>query len=323
MKLLWLGMICMSKNDNIDYKNIQVAVIYGGPSSEAEISKKSAKAVMDALQKTGFSVHEVEWSFNIECQLQDLKPDIAFIAMHGLWGEDGQIQNLLERLNIAYIGSDAQTCQNTYNKIRTKEILKKHHLPTLDYQVCQANSKIKILLDFPLICKPIAEGSSVGIHLIENHDELERVFRLLSKDYEEWFIEPFIAGREFTVAVWQGQALPVVEIVPEGRFFDFYSKYKSDKTVYHAPASMSPGLEKSLKEIGEQVYHIFQCRDLARVDFITKEDRVYVLEVNTIPGFTERSLFPLAARCAGISFQLLCEQLVMLASVRRTTIHAH
>lgn len=294
-------------------KECRLLVIYGGPSKESQISTKSAKSVIQCLDKENYRYQVLEWSPNIESDLIKLKPDLCFILMHGAGGEDGSIQLLLEKMEIQYIGSKPQSCLLSYDKFLSKKKFIELGIPVLDYQYIEfdSNQKHALELSLPLIAKPIHEGSSIGIKIIET-DLQWQDFLNNDQDYKEWILEPFLKGfREFTVGILVDEPLPVLEIISNHSYFDYHSKYESHLTRYDVNPNLSEKLLTQLTNFSMKAYKGFECRDLARIDFIVDPmGNPYILEINSIPGFTEKSLLPMAAKNIGIDFAKLCEKLI-------------
>ena len=301
-----------------------IGVLMGGYSSEREISLRSGRAVADALSKEGYRVLPLDIVSDdivkISQQIQATPMDIAFIALHGRLGEDGVIQGILEKLEIPYTGSGVKASQLAFNKILTQKALKAAGLPvptyycitdgrTVDFKTVWAEIK-----STPLVLKAACEGSSIGVHIVRHPSEWEPAFKNALSYGPRIIVEQFIKGREFTAGIFDREALPLVEIVPKTNFFSFNAKYQKGATQYVCPAAISENLTKNIKDISLRAYDVLGCEGFARVDIRVDEGgQPFILEVNTIPGFTETSLFPKAAREAGFSFVQVCEKLLNLA----------
>jgi len=290
---------------------LKVLVVYGGPSPEAEVSRRSAESVIKALKSLGHEVFSVELSSNFPEEVRRINPDVVFLALHGSPGEDGSVQGLLEIMGIPYTGCGVTQSALLMDKDLTKRILKTHGIPVPSGITLFKGDEVPGNLEFPCVLKPARVGSSVGVSLVREESELqtslERAFSYDSKV----LVEEYLSGREITVAVLNGKAFSPVEIVPAGEFYDYESKYIDSSTEYRAPAPLHPRLESRLKSISEKIYKIFECKGPIRVDFkLDSYNSPYVLEINTIPGLTERSLLPLAAKISGYSFNDLVEEIL-------------
>lgn len=300
-------------------KNLKIGVLYGGASSERKISIRSGRAVHSALKRLGFSTRWIDPRKKMEARQAFKKIDLAFIALHGRGGEDGTIQSQLERLKIPYIGSDARTSRLAFDKILTKRILLKKRIPTPQFRIYWRANKLSSLRRFPVpfFVKPPQEGSSIGIYEVRKWEESADKLRKTARVYGTFLLEEKIQGREFTVGILGNKALPVIELKPKHGFYDYHSKYTKGMTEYLVPAPIQQKLAKRLQRVALAVHRALGLRDFSRVDLMVDEkQRPYVLEANSIPGFTELSLLPKAARAAGISFENLCYQLVRMAFER-------
>ena len=301
-----------------------IGVLMGGYSSEREISLRSGQAVAEALSLEGYRVVSLDINTDdavkIAQQVQMIPLDIAFIALHGRLGEDGAIQGILEKLEIAYIGSGVKASQMAFNKILTQKALKAAGLPVPAHYFITDGRSLEFktvwseIKSTPLVVKPACEGSSIGVHIVRHPAEWEPALKNALRFGPQVIIEQFIRGREFTVGVFDNEALPVVEICPKSNFFSFSAKYQKGATQYVCPAEISEALMRKIKELSLKAVEVLGCEGFARVDLrVDEREQPYILEVNTIPGFTETSLFPKAAREAGYSFTQVCEKLLDLA----------
>ncbi len=297
-------------------KNLKIALLYGGTSSEREISIKSGKAVEKALKNLGFNFKVFD-PINRESFVNDLvgfKPDVAFIALHGKEGEDGTIQGLLDFLKIPYTGSGVKSSAVAMDKSLTKRILKSEGIPVPNgfvlSNVEEIDKKAKNL-EFPLVVKANSEGSSVGVFIVNNFEEMEARIKDCFKLDKKVIIEQFIQGRELTVSILNRKPLDIIEIKVEDGFYDYQNKYITGKTNYICPAKIDFEIYKNLQEIALKSYNLLECKGAARVDIILDSNsNPYVLEINTIPGLTEHSLLPKAAKVAGLSFEDLILEMV-------------
>ena len=309
----------------------KVGVLMGGYSSEREISLKSGKAILKALKEEGcraIGVDIVDSDINkIMDTILNAQIDTAFIALHGKLGEDGVIQALLEKLSIPYTGSGKRASSLAINKIHTQKRLEISGLYVPSHRVVRKNhyegidNLISRFSKFPFVVKPATEGSSIGITIARDKVELQEALELAWGYSDEVLIEEFIDGREVTVGILDDKPLPVVEIVAKNEFFDFEAKYKKGETKYIVPAIIPKYLSLRLQNVALRAHRVLGCKGLSRVDFIVDSKGVpYILEVNTIPGFTETSLLPRAADEAGINFNQLCLTILGLTNGKKKEI---
>ncbi|HDM37796.1 MAG TPA: D-alanine--D-alanine ligase [Candidatus Omnitrophica bacterium] len=295
------------------FKNI--GVMMGGESSEREISLKSGEAVCKALRRRGYNVREliVNDLKSVEVTIKKNRVDCVFIALHGGFGENGRVQKILEEMRMSYTGSDSKASYLAMNKIESKRVFKECGLPVAPYKIYTANQGSLNLdgLTTPLVVKPSMQGSSVGLSIVENEEEINRaIYRAQSFD-SQIIIERYIKGRELTVGILEDKPLPVVEIIPKCKFYDYKAKYTKGLSEYEVPAKLDSSLSKRIQEIGLKAHRALGCCFFSRVDMRLSEDnQVFILEVNSIPGLTTQSLLPKAAASAGISFELLCDKIV-------------
>ncbi len=302
-----------------------IVVLMGGISPEREISLQSGKAVANALTKTNSNVIKIIVNDDMVNELDNYKIDIAFIALHGYFGEDGGIQEILESKGIFYTGSGISASRLAMNKVESKDIFRKNNIPTPDYfkaSTEQSMSEITINiknLKLPVITKPVSNGSSIGISIIKEYTGIIDAIEHTGRYSKDILIEECIEGRELAVSILDDKALPVIEIKTPTVFYDYDAKYKSNNTQYIILESSDETSERALshavyervQELAVRAHNSLDCRNFSRVDMIlSKDDEIYVLEVNTIPGFTERSLLPKAAAAANISFVELCNTIV-------------
>lgn len=304
----------------------KVAVLYGGMSTEREVSLRTGDAIADALTLKGYNVVKIDVKRDVALKLSDAKPDVAFIGLHGKYGEDGTIQGLLEIMHIPYTGPGVLASALAINKKVSKKIFASQDITTapfiaFDYTQWHKNKAAIILevekLGFPLVVKAALQGSSIGIYFVKSSDELlQAITEALELD-KNVVIEKFISGIEVTVAILGNsdpQILPVIEIVSHTGAYDYHSKYTAGASSHIIPARISPLAEKRVQEEALKTYLALDCKGLSRVDaIIDSNDIPYILEVNTSPGMTATSLFPDAAKAAGIDFPELCEKIVNLA----------
>ncbi|MEX0993120.1 MAG: D-alanine--D-alanine ligase [Solirubrobacterales bacterium] len=311
----------------------RVAVLKGGASLERQVSLRSAARVEDALERLGAVVTSIDVDGELVERLRDCDPEVAFVALHGRGGEDGTVQELLEIIGTAYTGSGVLACMVCMDKVLTKHLLKGAGLPTADFfafnqtafkdfGAAKALPAIEQQLGFPIVVKPAAQGSALGIKFAASPEDVpEALISAFSYD-DRVLLERHIEGRELAVGVVgptdSPSALPVVEAVPkqESRF-DFEARYEIGKTDYVCPAELTPELAARAQEVAVGTYRLLGCDGFARVDMILGvEEGLQVLEVQAIPGLTETSLFPMAAEAEGMTFDQLVERLAELALAR-------
>jgi len=290
---------------------VKVLVVYGGPSPESEISKKSAQSVINSLKRLGYEVFPVELTPELPEKVKEIAPDVAFIVLHGSPGEDGTVQGMFDVMGIPYTGCDTLSSAVSIDKDFTKRILKTHGIPVPAGVTLFKGDDVPKFLEFPCVVKPAKAGSSVGICIVKSEGEFEGALQKAFSYDNKVLIEEYLSGKEITVGVLNGKAFPPVEVIPANEFYDYESKYSSDQTRYEVPAKLPENLRKRLREISEKVFKILGCRGAIRIDFKLNEfGSPFVLEVNTIPGLTERSLLPKAARAAGYTFDQLMEEIL-------------
>jgi D-alanine-D-alanine ligase len=302
---------------------LTIGVLMGGDSHEREVSLKSGRAVAQALRRAGHDVRPMDVKpGDIRAGL--VEPlDVAFLALHGPWGEDGGIQDELESLGVCYTFSDAAASRLAMDKVRAKERFAEEGIPTPAYRVAQPHDESALreifeALGGPVVVKPVADGSSIGLGLADTFEPFQTAVRQVWAMGDPALVERRIVGREFTVAVLGESALPTIEIVVPGGVYDYHNKYKSDKTQYVFDHGLAADVEAKVVAAALASHRVLGCRDLSRVDvMLTRRDEPMVLEVNTIPGFTSHSLVPKAAARAGLPMPKLCERIVEMALRRR------
>ena len=301
----------------------RVGVLMGGPSSERDISFKSGKAVLCALKECGIEAMGIDIVTDSKEEnirlLNNYNLDCAFIALHGRFGEDGSIQEILEKMDLPYTGSGVKASRLAMDKIGALNIFKagKLYVPRsqfLEKALYKKNRKFNNNLGFPVVVKPANHGSSIGLSIVEFEQEIPASIDLAFQFDERIVIEEYISGRELTVGVLDEKALPVIEIVPKHKFFDFEAKYQAGLTDYIIPASLSPQIAENVQQAALEAHKLLGCFGCSRTDIILSQDDIpFVLEINTIPGMTATSLLPKAARVLGIDFNHLCLKLLELA----------
>ena len=306
-------------------KSKNIAVLMGGWNSEREVSLRSGEAVYEALIKLGYKATKIDFSRKIFEQLQAVKPDVVFNALHGQYGEDGSIQGVLDILEIPYTHSGIMASSICMDKVLTRKICATSQVKSPQYEILKkgetTENKNKIFtIGKPFVIKPINEGSSVGVEVILSNMPFE-IEKYQWQYGDEMIIEKYLAGQEIQVAVLDGKALGAIEVRPHGLFYDYKCKYTAGMTDYIMPAEISPEKYQEALRLAEKCHAATGCRAVSRVDFILNnkeggDNNFYLLEVNTHPGFTATSLVPKIAKHAGISFEEIVEFLVKSAQCR-------
>ena len=305
----------------------KIVVVMGGPSTEAEVSRRSGTAILEALKAKGYNAEGLE--LNPATFANDIKAsgaEFVFNALHGKFGEDGIIQGTLEMMGIPYTGSGVMAAAVTMDKVATKRFFMAEGIPTpkahtyFRYEFKKRDLTGEILQEFsvPVVVKASSQGSSIGVVIVEKAEELDAALSEAFKYDREVLVEEFIKGRELTVAVWgneeKQEALPIIEITTVTGRYDYVTKYKVGASTHIIPAPIPEEVTKKVKEIAIRAFAVCGCSGMARVDFMLGEDnQPYDIEVNTIPGMTETSLVPDAGRAAGIEFPELCARILAMA----------
>lgn len=305
-------------------KDIKIAVVYGGISTEREVSLRSGQAVYEALQEYGFQeVTLFDLHHDNVGELLAMKPDIAYLALHGRGGEDGCIQGVLELAGIPYTGPGVASSAICMNKIYTKNMLKAAGIPTADYiavhKHAQTNEEIctRILqeIGLPAVIKAPCQGSSIGVEIVKEAATLPKAVEDIFRYGDQLLAEKFVSGTEITIPIIGNDeltVLPEIEITSEREFYDYKAKYTSGLCHHIIPARIAEEDRAKAVETAKKVYRSFDLCGVSRIDFIIGEDGPIVLEVNTLPGMTAMSLVPDAARTAGISFPELVARIIEL-----------
>ena len=292
----------------------RVAVVYGGDSPERAVSLESGAAVLSALQRSGVDATGYDGVRALMAAIHSSQVDRVFIILHGRGGEDGSLQGALEALGIPYTGSGVLGSALAMDKIRSKLLWQRLGIPTADFSIVEADTEAEDLLEelaLPLVVKPATEGSTVGITLAHDLDQLQDGIELARKHDQAVMVETLIDGPEYTVAIVGKSALPAIRIVPAAGFYDYHAKYQSDDTRYLIPCGLSNEHEQRLQEIAIEAFNSVGASGWGRVDLmIDSGNRPYVLEVNTAPGMTSHSLVPKAAAAIGDDFETLCLQIL-------------
>lgn len=293
----------------------RVAVLYGGISAERDISLASGEAVLKGLINSGVDAFGMDITDDAIKLLLELDCDRVFIAMHGVGGEDGKIQAVLEWLNIPYTGSDVSASSIAMDKLKTKLLWQGLKLPTPKFEMLNLKTDYQTVLDKlggQCFVKPVCEGSSLGMSVAITAGEFERAHKYAMGFDRQVIAETRIIGKEFTVAILNGAALPAIELNTKNVFYDYDAKYVSEQTEYMCPCNLSDEKQSELCELAIDAYEVVGCQGWGRVDFMQDEKGdFYLLEVNTVPGMTSHSLVPMAAKKAGLSFGDLLIEILM------------
>ncbi len=307
-------MSCGDLMDKETLKTIKIGVLFGGRSSEREISLRSGKAVFDALIRLGYNAVAIDAEKKLIDKLKKQKIEAAFIVLHGRWGEDGTVQGLLELMGIPYTGPGVMGSSAAMDKAIMKFILEASHIPTPKYAVAGAGDRITFKP--PFVVKPANEGSTIGISLVQKRKDIPAAMELALRYDRKVVVEEFIAGQEITVAVINGRALPVIEVRPLSGFYDFEAKYTKGMTEYIVPARISRTIARKAQAIALDVSRRFDLTGCVRIDMLIKEEVPYVIDINTSPGMTETSLVPKAWAYEGKTFDELIDEILSGASLK-------
>lgn len=304
----------------------KIGVLMGGLSAEREVSMRSGEAIVAALTDRGYDAWPLFVDRDVDLVLRQSRIDIAFLALHGRYGEDGCIQGLLELLGIPYTGSGVLASAQAMNKSRAKEVFRLANLPTPPGYLVQSDSGEDLLelhgaFGFPVVVKPAGEGSSLGTRVARDEVELEAAVEEALRFDDDVLVERFIEGKEVSVGILDGKPMGAVEIVPKRGFYDYHSKYAGGRTDYHFPARLSPERYRSVLRLATLAHEALGCEGATRVDLIVSErGNEVILELNTLPGMTPSSLLPKIAHGAGLSFEELVETMLRGARLRA---HGH
>ncbi|MFZ0485369.1 MAG: D-alanine--D-alanine ligase [Arenicellales bacterium] len=292
----------------------KVAVLMGGPSAEREVSLRSGAMVLDALLQAQVDAVPVDAGHDVLDELRRIGADRAFIVLHGPWGEDGVVQGALETIGMPYTGSRVLGSALAMDKLRSKQIWTSLGLPTPDYAVIRDSAELPSVLERlepPLFVKPGHEGSSIGVTKVESAEQLKDAYETAARFDGPVLAETFVAGPEVTISIVDDRALPAIKLETPRTFYDYEAKYQSDTTRYLCPSGLDEELEASLKALSLEAFRALDCRSWGRVDMMLDPQMTpYILEVNTIPGMTDHSLVPMAARASGMSFPELAVKIL-------------
>jgi len=297
----------------------KIAVLMGGPGSERDVSLATGQGVSRALRSLGAEVAEIDVrdeNFQLPSDV-----DLAFLTIHGTFGEDGQLQRILERRGITYTGEGVEGSRTAFDKIRSKEKFREHGVTTPLWEVIHPGQRPTIPL--PIVVKPPREGSTVGVVIVKNEAEIESAISEAAKYGRELLVEQFVPGQELTIGILGDEALPIIEIIPKGGFYDFTNKYPflnpqaGGGAEHVCPAKIDAEKTKEIQELALRAFRADGLQVYGRVDVILSESgEPFILEINNIPGMTEASLLPEAAAVAGISYIDLCTRIIALSRAR-------
>lgn len=290
---------------------IRVLVLKGGPDAEREVSLRSGAMVAAALRRAGFAVHEATIDRPSPEEVLALPGDVVFPALHGAWGEGGPLQEILEQQGRPYVGARPRAARLAMDKTATKALVSAIGVPTPRSQELVPGTPCD--LPCPLVIKPADDGSSVDLRICRTPAEVAAARAGLEARRSRLMAEEFVAGRELTVGIVDGECLPIIEIRPGDGTYDYEAKYLRDDTQYILDPQLPPGIAEAVRSFTRAAWHAVGCRDVARADFMLDGRGPWFLEINTMPGFTDHSLVPKAARHAGIGMEELTTRLVMRA----------
>lgn len=308
----------------------KIVVVMGGPSTEAEVSRQTGTAILNALKAKGYNAEGME--LVPATFAEDIKKTgcaIVFNALHGKFGEDGILQGTLEMLGIPYTGSGVLAAAITMDKAAAKRVFVAEGISTPRSKTYQSHEKVRNLAEeieqefsLPVVVKAASQGSSIGVYIVETKAELVEALQAAFEYNDEVLIEEFIKGRELTVAVWgnaaEKEAFPIIEITTTSGRYDYESKYTKGASTHIIPAPLSEAKTQAIKDLAIKTFAACGCRGVARVDMMLSEDETpYVIEVNSVPGMTELSLVPDAARAMGVEFPELCERILEMAGFNK------
>jgi D-alanine-D-alanine ligase len=301
--------------------SLDITVLMGGPSTEREVSLVTGKAIADALERRGHRVRRCDISPQDASALDHKDIDVVFIALHGLFGESGHVQRLCEQRGLRYTGSGIEASRIAIDKVETKKVIHAAGLSTPNWAVLEKSppaAEVEAILasmDLPTVLKPVDGGSSVDVTIARDAATRRDAAKDLLAKYGRGLVEQFIVGREFTVGVLGDQALPVLEVIPTHEFYDYTAKYSDDGgTSYNFDHGLPAGVVREMQSAALKTHQALGCRHMSRVDFILDSaSKAWVLEANTIPGFTSHSLLPMSAAKVGIGFDELVSRIVDMA----------
>jgi D-alanine-D-alanine ligase len=308
-------------------KTRTIGVLMGGMSGEREVSLRSGRNCLNALLGKGYRAVQIDALQDVGRRLEEAKVDVAFLALHGRYGEDGTIQGLLEVMGIPYTGSGVLASALGMNKVAAKKVIAASGLPTPDYFEVPAGedarssaARIEDRLGLPVMLKPVQEGSSLGVSKCKTAEQLACALEQGLSEFGKMFAEKFVPGTEITVGVLErdgrAEALPILQLVPKNEFYDYEAKYTEGMTEFILPARLDPEVYARAQQTAVAVFGAIGCRGYSRVDMMVDQDGTpWFVEVNTLPGMTELSDLPAQARAAGISYEDLVETILLTAAI--------
>ena len=297
-----------------------IVVLMGGLSGERKISLLTGKACSKALKKKGYKLINLDAKGYFAEELNKLKPKIVFNALHGKYGEDGFVQSILESLKISYTHSGVLASSLAMDKELSRQIFKKNNLKVPKYFPLQRGQKVNLnkKIKFPIVVKPVNEGSSLGVYICKNKKQFTSMYNKLMKEYDRILVEEYIPGREIQVAVMGQKSLGAIEIVPKRKFYDYTAKYSNAAQTKHImPAPLSSKKYKEVLSLAKKAHQLLGCKGITRSDFRFFNNKFYLLEINTQPGMTKLSLVPEIALYSGIKFEDLVVKMIKDASRNR------
>lgn len=295
-------------------KNKRIAVLMGGPSSEREVSLETGKGVLEALLSLGYQAEALDWKpgTSLPAALEQAKIEVVWNALHGTYGEDGAVQGLLACMQIPCTGSGVLSSALAMDKVASKRVFESQEIPTPRWEIWEAGQEISI--PCPVVVKPANEGSSVGVSLVFEVEELAAALAEAQKHRGPVLVEEYIAGSEVFVGILGEASIGTIEVRPAKGFYDYEAKYERNDTEYLIPAEVSEKLSAELQALALGAHRALGCSSYSRVDIRVRESgEAFVLEVNTLPGMTGQSLMPKLAKHAGVSYPALCEQILLSA----------
>lgn len=301
----------------------RVGILMGGVSSEREVSLRTGEAIFEALRSRGHDVIKVQVDRDLDRTLRETPIDVAFLALHGTYGEDGCIQGLLELRGIPYTGSSVMASAVAMDKFKSKQLFRLYNVPTPPYYVVRREQletlhELHGSFGFPAFVKPRSQGSSVGAGKAQDLDDLRRLCESALQFDTYALVERFVSGREISVGVLDGKALGAIEIVPKSGVYDYKTKYQSGGSDYHFPARLTPARTQAALKLAERSAEALDVSGAVRVDILmTEGENEYVLELNTLPGMTPTSLLPKIAAGSGYDFGGLCEAILERAQLHQ------
>lgn len=309
----------------MDLQRKRIGVLMGGFSGEREVSLSSGEQVYQALRRRGYTAERVDINDADQLVSQLAQVQMAFICLHGGFGEDGTLQLLLELLNIPYVGSRPLACALAMDKLAAKRRFQQAKLPTAPWLEYRRepwaiwSERVMEKTGYPCVVKPIREGSSLGIRMVHVAEELIPACAATKREYGDFFSESFIAGKEITAGILDidgvERALPLLELHPQREFYDYEAKYTPGLTEFIIPAALDAATTRKAQKISLKAHQTLGCRGFSRVDLrVTEDNEIFLLEINTMPGMTPTSDLPQAAEAAGISFDELVERMLQTAT---------